>query len=87
MTKIRPAVTTKNEEGNIGHCLRSVLSQTYPRERLEVIVVDNNSEDRTKKITEAYAEHILDWPAVRTPPQSGTSQNPNVLELSGPLHN
>ena len=39
-------VTTKNEENNIVHCLKSIRSQNYPR--IEVIVVDNASADNTK---------------------------------------
>jgi len=35
----------RNEEGHIAECIESVLSQDYPRERYEVIVVDGESED------------------------------------------
>ena len=52
-------VTTKNEERNIGNCLASVLRQTYPLDRLELIVVDNQSDDGTKGIAQAYAR-VLD---------------------------
>jgi glycosyltransferase involved in cell wall biosynthesis len=41
-------VTTKNEEKNIAACLKSILAQTY--KNIEVIVVDNNSTDKTKEI-------------------------------------
>ena len=43
-------ITTKNEERNIRNCLESVLSQDYPKDKLEIIVVDNNSTDKTKEI-------------------------------------
>ena len=38
-------ITTKNEDRNIGACLESVVRQTMPP--LEMIVVDNYSEDQT----------------------------------------
>lgn len=47
-------ITTKNEEKNIGNCLESILRQTYPKNLLEVIVVDNDSTDKTKQVTGEY---------------------------------
>ena len=35
-------ITTKNEEKNIANCIESVLRQTYPCDKIEIIVVDNN---------------------------------------------
>jgi len=51
-------INTKNEEENVGKCLDSVLAQKYPREKLEIIVVDNDSADRTKEIARKYTEKI-----------------------------
>jgi glycosyltransferase involved in cell wall biosynthesis len=47
-------ITTKNEEKNIARCLRSIAAQTYPLEKLEVIVVDNNSTDGTLREIENF---------------------------------
>ena len=47
-------ITTKNEERNIGNCLQSIKVQTYPQEKIEIIVVDNNSSDKTKEIAKKY---------------------------------
>ena len=43
----------RNEERNIERCLRSILSTTYPA--LEVIVVDDHSEDATARIARDMA--------------------------------
>jgi glycosyltransferase involved in cell wall biosynthesis len=51
-------VTTKNEEGNIETCLRSVALQSYPR--IELIVVDNQSSDRTKELAGAFTDKVYD---------------------------
>lgn len=48
-------IPTRNEEAHIGQTLDSVLNNDYPRERLEVIVVDGMSEDRTREIVERYS--------------------------------
>lgn len=49
-------VTTRNEERNIGKCLESIKEQTYPK--LQIIVVDNNSTDKTKEIAKEYTKYI-----------------------------
>ena len=45
-------ITTKNEEKNIENCLRSIREQTFAG--VELIVVDNFSEDRTAEIAKQY---------------------------------
>lgn len=44
LTVIIPA---RNEAANIGRCLRALLAQDYPRERLRFVVVNDNSTDTT----------------------------------------
>lgn len=51
-------VTTRNEERHIGNCLESVKKQTYPRASIEIIVVDNNSSDKTKEIALGYTDKV-----------------------------
>ncbi|KUK78986.1 MAG: Glycosyl transferase family 2 [Microgenomates bacterium 39_7] len=51
-------VTTKNEEQNIINCLKSIKAQTCPRNRLEIIIVDNNSIDKTKDIARKYTNKV-----------------------------
>lgn len=53
-------VTTRNEAANIGACLDSVAKQSYPPERVEVIVVDNASTDATKHIAGGFTQHVYD---------------------------
>ena len=50
-------VTTKNEEKNIANCLKSIKNQTY--KNIEIIVVDNNSDDRTKEIAGKYTDKVF----------------------------
>ncbi len=50
-------INTKNEEENIGQCLQSCLDQNYSN--VEIIVVDNNSTDRTKEIAKKYTSQIF----------------------------
>ncbi|MBI4894603.1 MAG: glycosyltransferase [Candidatus Aenigmarchaeota archaeon] len=50
-------VTTRNEEKNIEHCLRSVRNQTV--KNIEVILVDACSADRTVKVARKYINHLV----------------------------
>jgi glycosyltransferase involved in cell wall biosynthesis len=53
-------ITTKDEEKNIENCLRSIKVQNYPQEKIEIIVVDNGSTDRTKTLCYGVADKVLD---------------------------
>ncbi len=48
-------IAARNEEKFISKCLDSIISNTYPEDMLEVLVVDGMSSDRTREITEGYA--------------------------------
>ena len=54
-------ITTKNEEKNLENCLKSILQQTYPSDKIETIVVDNNSSDRTKEIARKYTDKVYNF--------------------------
>jgi len=47
-------IPMRNEESSIGECLEAVLAQDYPEDKLEVIVVDGDSEDRSAAIVEEF---------------------------------
>lgn len=52
LPKVSVLIPARNEEHNITGCLESVLFQDYPH--LEVIVLDDQSSDRTAEITRLY---------------------------------
>ena len=49
-------IPCRNEGRFILRCLDSVISQDYPKEKIEVLVVDGMSEDETRKIVEGYVK-------------------------------
>ncbi len=51
MTVIVPVY---NGEKTIGACLGSLINQSYPKDRYEIIAVDNASKDMTARIVHAY---------------------------------
>ncbi len=47
-------IAARNEEKNIGACLNALLQQNYPQNNIEIIVVDDHSEDQTAAICRAF---------------------------------
>ena len=45
-----------NEREFIGDCLDSVIANDYPKDRLEILVIDGMSDDGTRAIVEEYAQ-------------------------------
>ena len=49
-------IRTRNEEQWVGHAIQSVLDHLY---KPEIIIVDNNSTDKTLEIVNQFAEDPL----------------------------
>ncbi len=54
--KVSVVVPVLNEEKYIAKFLDSLLSQDYPKDCLEIILVDGNSDDKTRDIINIYLE-------------------------------
>jgi succinoglycan biosynthesis protein ExoA len=67
-------VPLRNERDSIDECLESLTSQTYPHDRLEVIVVDGRSVDGTTEIVGAWS---------RKSPMVRMLDNPGQLMAEG----
>ncbi|MCC6444216.1 MAG: glycosyltransferase family 2 protein [Armatimonadetes bacterium] len=79
-------IPERNEEQYIERCLRSVLEQTYPLDRLEILVVDGMSADSTRSIVESLARshqniRLLDNPQRIVP----TAMNIGLREAKGDI--
>ena len=65
-------IPSRNEEKFIGKCLDSIIANDFPKNKLEVLVVDGISEDRTREVVKEYTEkylfiRLLDNPKKITP--------------------
>ena len=49
-------IAARNEEENIASCLRALINQSYPANHMEIIVVDDNSDDETNSIVRNFCE-------------------------------
>jgi glycosyltransferase involved in cell wall biosynthesis len=68
-------ITTKNEESHIGNCLESVVEQSY--DNIEIIVVDNNSTDRTKEISREYTDLVFE-----KGPERSAQRNYGMIDIA-----
>ena len=49
-------IAARNEEDNIGRTIEAILDQNFPKDQLELIIVDDHSTDHTADIVRSYAE-------------------------------
>jgi len=72
MPLVSVIIPTREEKAGIGKCLDSVLRNSYPLNRLEIIIVDGMSNDETREIVKRYMAQypmvkLLDNPRLVTP--------------------
>ncbi len=51
-------IATYNCERYIGRAIRSLIGQSFPKERHEIIVVDDGSTDHTRQVLESFGDWI-----------------------------
>ncbi|MBE7447189.1 MAG: glycosyltransferase [Planctomycetia bacterium] len=49
-------IPCRNEEKFISKCLDSIIAQDYPKDRIEVLVVDGKSNDKTRNVLKDYTD-------------------------------
>jgi len=62
-------VAARNEEAQISACLQSLVSQDYPKQLLQIIIVDDRSHDRTAAIVRDF---MADHPTIELIPVHDT---------------
>ena len=72
-----------NAELTIERCIRSLKSQSYPKEKYEIIVVDDCSTDRTVELTKNSGADVVDSTRKNSGP--GLARNIGVKHAKGNL--
>lgn len=57
-TSVTVIIPARNEADNIGHLLQDITLQIYPTDLMEVIIVDDYSEDETYTICQKYTQEF-----------------------------
>ena len=60
-------IPCRNEEKYIGKCLDSIIANDYPKDKLEVLVMDGMSEDGTRGVVEKYVKEYSFIKLLRNP--------------------
>ncbi len=79
-------IPMRNEERYIARCLDSILANDYPQARLEILVIDGMSTDRSRDIVQEYAKRhpslrLLDNPKRVVP----AALNTGIREAQGEI--
>ncbi len=61
-TPVSIIVPAFNEERNIARKIEDLLALEYPPEKIEILVVDNSSTDKTREIASSYPVRVLESP-------------------------
>ena len=54
--RVSIVIPCRNEEKHISKCLNSLLDNSYPKDLIEIFVIDGISEDNTREIIKKYIE-------------------------------
>lgn len=77
-------VCTYNRSDILGSCLQSLVAQSAEPEKFEIVIVDNNSTDRTFEIATSFAEHFRNIRVISEPKQGlSNARNRGWLEAQG----
>lgn len=79
-------IPVRNEEKFIERCLLSCFNQTYPLKKMEIIVIDGMSEDRTREIVLNYMNRFSNIKLVDNPKKIAPSaMNIGIRESKGDI--
>lgn len=85
LSTTQPTVTVliaaRDEEERIPACLSNLLEQTYPRDRLQILVVDDRSSDRTPEVLEGFRRRAPDLLTVVRVEETPTGLSPKKHAL------
>jgi len=74
-TKVTVIIPAKNEEDKILHLLNDLVLQTFPKELMEVILIDDRSNDQTVKIANKFAAENPSFPILILSVQSDSQSS------------
>ena len=81
--RVSVIVAARDEEKNIGRCLQALAAQRYPKDRYEVLVVDDNSRDGTAGVVSRFVNDCGNVRLVRAKEKSFVSSPKKNAILCG----
>jgi len=75
-------IAARNEEQNLPECLASLANLDYPPDKLEIIIIDHDSQDGTYRLLDAFARNNTQFKIFRTKEtSSGLSGKADAVSL------
>jgi hypothetical protein len=74
-------VPVRNDAVNLERCLEAIRANTYPKDRIEIIVADNGSHDRSREVAKRAGARTLELPGLTV----GALRNAAVREAKGDI--
>jgi cellulose synthase/poly-beta-1,6-N-acetylglucosamine synthase-like glycosyltransferase len=56
-TKVSIIIPARNEEKNINYLFADIIAQNFPKHLIEIILVDDHSEDATLQVAQSFLQH------------------------------
>ena len=79
--RVSVVVSVRNEGKNIAQLLSDLMEQTYPQDKFEVIVVNDQSEDNTAETVETFAKKVSDIRLINiTRTKEGLTSKKNAMQ-------
>jgi cellulose synthase/poly-beta-1,6-N-acetylglucosamine synthase-like glycosyltransferase len=76
-----------NEEDTIGKTIESLLKLDYPKELIEIIVVDDHSKDNSAKVAKEYAKKYSNVKVIVNEKNSGGAAEPTNIGVRAAKYN
>lgn len=75
-------VPVRNAPQRIAVCIEALLAQTYPRDRVQIVIVDNDSDDDTPDVVDSYPVTRVTESAAHSP---YTARNAGIAAATGDI--
>lgn len=75
-------VPVRNAPHRIAVCIDALLAQDYPRDRVQIVIVDNNSDDDTPDVVDSYPVTRVTESAAHSP---YTARNAGIAAATGDI--
>jgi biofilm PGA synthesis N-glycosyltransferase PgaC len=83
--KVSVVIPARDEASVLGAKLESVLAQGWPKERLQIVVIDDGSRDRTAEVVRRFASRGVELVELRQPLGKAAALNRGVAFTHGEI--
>lgn len=83
LPSITVLIPARNEEERLGPCLESLIAQDYPKNLIEIIVIDDHSEDNTAQFARSFGVKVIEMRDINANSYKKLAVEKGVKEAKG----